>query len=1736
MKNPTRTPITRASLLATASFNTRWLTRVLVGTTALGSTALAVDNLWDGSSSTDWNDATNWSLNRVPVNPSPGGFDDAVINLTTPVATLSATPSAGNPRDVIVGRGAAGRFDHVSGTLSTGNGNYVYAGQNGASGVYNLANTAVAVPTGPTGPYSGFGPGSGNLMTSNGGQLRVGQGNGATGTFNVNTTGRLNVGEACRIGLDGSVATPATGVMNFDGGAMTVNNWFVLGAGTGNTGTLNLSGGTITKTGGNHLILGDNGATGVVNVTGGRLSINNECWIGQNGGKGTVNLSGGEIFSTSYVQLGRTNAAGSEGTLNHSGGTWNKLGGNPFIVGDNGKGTYNLSGTGAVTVFGDTFVGQGATGNGTLAMTGGTVTTNGWNVIGREGGTGLVNMSGGTWRKIGGNQLIVGSSGPGTMNLTNGLVDVQGGFTWVGENAGATTATLNLSATGEWRTHTMSVGQNTTTLPGAVLNLNGGTVRTQRFIGARESNDTGTSAGTGTINFNGSQIIATASNVTNFISNTVDNAVIGNTGGTGSTGGLRVDSNGFNLVAPKVLTGSGGVVKSGRGTLNLSGVSSYSGSNTINAGGLTLNGDSSGTGDITVADGARLGITQVNAANSLDPVNVTFGTAGATSLNLDLGNFAGNPTAAPLNVTGTLTLNGTVTINITDQLPAVGTGIPLVSYVGTKGGSGSFVLGSLPDGVSATLNDNGTGSVTLDITDITVVQPVWHGNDAPKYTRTADVVNGSADVLVTDASNIAIGQKVFGSGIAPGATVSAITGTTITLDLVSTGDFTGTPLLFTTATGSADGVWDVNTTTNWVDSVTSTPSDYDDRDPVLFNDASTGTTSVVLAATVIPNQVTFANNTLDYTLNGAGKISGFTGLTKSGSGNLNIDTANDYTGVTTLSGGITTVDTLTNGGVASPLGAASAAASNLVLAGGTLEYTGGAVTTDRGISILAANNGVVSGLTHAEDVTITGPISSTLGKLVKSGAGTLTLGHAGDNILAVGSDGDGDIRAFRLAEGELVMGIAGQTTKVFGRTSFGSASATTSVTLANGATFIGNGRSYVAENAGADATVTISGTSHWLNNDVVQIGLGNGSVGRVIIQDSGSLTKTGGWISIGNSSNGEGIMTVRDSGTLLTNGDFNIGDVDTSKGTLNIENAGKVISSGNVFIGKNGTNGTLNMSGTGSMVSGDTNVAGNSASVGRLNIGGNSTYMSNSRLQVGPGAGSDGKVVIEGFGSMQVNSYTSVGFGGGGEMTVRGNGKFLNTDDFSVNESGAVPATVTVTENGTLSMVRTLYVGRNATRVGTLNVTGSGTLNQLDQAYSCIVGPAGTGTLTIDDTATMNVAAAGGMVITNNATGTGTVNLDGGTLAVRKVSDAGGNSTFHFNGGVLKAAAGADINFMAGLNTLDVKPGGAFIDTNGQTIAIGQSIGDANGNLTKQGEGTLQLNAGNAYFGSTTVAQGTLGGTGGVAGELIVNAGASINPGAGGVGTFTVDDSNFVGTSIAGTYVCEINGATADHLSVGDALDITGATIDFNVLAAPAATSYVIASYVSLTGNPAIEVDVPAGFEVNYGANQITLDLIPTPYTIWASGHGLNPLTDGAPGADKDGDGQSNGLEFALGGSPVSGSDNAKIFQLAEDSSDGGTNKELLMTIAVRSGTPAFSPTNGGLPTASLSDGYYPATYTIQGSPDLSSFTGTVSVVTAVAPPAPNATAPAGYEWRTFSLEGSDGLPTKGFLRVNVTP
>lgn len=1499
----------------------------------------------------------------------------------------------------------------------------------GNTGVYDLSD-----PAGSGGTLTGHGLSTGS-MTAGGNDATNGRlyvGDGATGTVNVNTTGTLRM----RNRLYVATGNGGVGTVNIDAGTVPMGNDLVVGEGTNCTGTVNLGGGTMS-TGGWNFFGNGNGCTGTLNQTGGTFTNTGRTYVGgrhagvTSSGTGNYNISGGTNTSNGEFAVGSGNlTAATNSTLTISGNAIvsagkTSIGGTPFDDGNAnpGKGTATISGSGTLNVNGEFWVGQSAGSVGVLNVNGGTINVNNWIALGRRTGTATVNMTGGTWNKTGASQFIVGADGPATMTMSGGLVDVQGGFTWIGEAGGATTATLTISGSAEFRTPTMSVGQSA---PNAILNLDGGTLRTLRINGAREQNDTGATGGTGTVNFNGTQIVATADNITNFISNTLDNAVIG-------TGGLLVDSNGFNLVVPKSLSGTGGVVKSGAGTLTLSGGSSYGGNNVLGAGTLNLNASSSGTGSITTADGTTLGLNAPFPGDQLTASAATLGTSGDTTLNLNLGDFNGtNSTNSILDVTGALTLNGVVTVNVSGAKFAVGD-IPLITSPAAAVGSGSFQLGTLPAGVVATLETapnylgSGLTAVYLDVTSVAL--PEWDGTNEVVIAKFGDTLAASADITVNNASGIVVGQEVRGTGIPTGAVVAAISGLTITLDQAATATGTFVDFDFVATAGTNEGVWDT-TTQNWVDQVTALSSLYADPNPVLFSDLATGPTDVVLDIPVAPSEVTFNNSTLVYSLSGTGEITGDTGLLKQGSAGLTVNNTNSYTGVTRLEGGTTTVAALTNGGVAGPLGAASNAPANLVLAGGTLDYTGGALTWDRGLTIDGN-----SGLVNAGNLSISGQLARTSGGITKTGAGSLTLTNSTN---AIG--------AFRVNGGSLVFDSSGGPQTNTSNGLFLGAGVT--VDLPNDTTLANAGDVNIGDVVGATSTFTLSGNAVFSSTNRVMTGMGGaGADGAILVSGSSQFNMTGGWLSVGETGNGS--LTVKDSGTFsMAVGDFNITDLANSTATLTLQDSG-TINAVWTYWGKN----------TGTVA--DVFISGG-------------TFNTSSEHYVASGGGSSATVTQTG-GTVNMNGgYNPIGRAGTAEWNLSAG--TVNSNGWSI-------------------------IGRDTTGIGTLNVSG-GVYNQTQLDRPLMIGEFGSGTLTVSGTGEVNSNGNNGLILANEPSGTGIVNLDGGTLTVKRVREgndgnagAGGSTTFHFNGGVLKAGAGANANFMSGLDLVDILSGGGTIDSNGNTINVAQSIGGS-GALTKTGTGTLTFTGVNTYGGNTTVVDGIL----------------SIT--APNLGNFTTVT---IGTVPLSPAVLDLPNAGTDRVS---GLVIDGAPVGPGVYGAlgsgaPNETD-------AITGNGFLEVGTPSA------------------YDSWVAGPGgafpgsNDPAVIGLD-ADPDSDGQPNSLEFALGGSPDDGADNAKVYHFAADSSDGGTAEELLMTIAVRNGgdgigaNPVFAPATGGTPTAMV-DG---VTYMIEGGLDLT-FADTVSVVTTVTTdlPAP----PAGYEYRTFSLDGSDGLPSKGFLRVNVTP
>jgi len=149
-----------------------------------------------------------------------------------------------------------------------------------------------------------------------------------------------------------------------------------------------------------------------------------------------------------------------------------------------------------------------------------------------------------------------------------------------------------------------------------------------------------------------------------------------------------------------------------------------------------------------------------------------------------------------------------------------------------------------------------------------------------------------------------------------------------------------------------------------------------------------------------------------------------------------------------------------------------------------------------------------------------------------------------------------------------------------------------------------------------------------------------------------------------------------------------------------------------------------------------------------------------------------------------------------------------------------------------------------------------------------------------------------------------------------------------------------------------------------------------------------------------------------------------------------------------------------------------------------------------------------------------------TPFSLWMAQFDaqIPDEADRAPFADADKDGSTNIAEFALGGNPVNPADKGQSFTSTADA-NGDDEGDLTLTVEVLSG--ATFASSGPAMTA-VQDGIE---YRIEGSENLSSFNSAVSEVT---PHMGSGTPKTGYEFKTFRLNASSGLPGKGFLRVVI--
>ena len=901
----------------------------------------------------------------------------------------------------------------------------------------------------------------------------------------------------------------------------------------------------------------------------------------------------------------------------------------------------------------------------------------------------------------------------------------------------------------------------------------------------------------------------------------------------GSSGTVTVDGSGSTWTNQGALY----VGNTGNGTLFVTNGGAVS-SNTASIG-----YNAAGSGAVTV-DGAGSSWTDSNSVEIGSSGGGTLSVTGGghfSSRGIFIGDFAGSNGAVVISGAGSSFNDDT---NGTEYVGFSGTGALLITEGGAAnitGGSGTVYLGYNATGIG-TLNigaqqgDPAAAGGILNAATVTTfnglgtVQFNTTANSAAPYYFTKTGTSGGAAVLITGATQVISsagynvltgantytgGTSIFGdtlaiSSLADGGKASNIgASTSDASNLVLTG---GGTLQYTGGAASTDRLFSLGFGGGAIDA--------SGTGAVVFTN-----TGAMGFAVEIPRTLTLTGtNTGDNTLAAViGDYSGATSFIKSGPGTWVLTGANTYTGTTTIAGGMLSASSLADGGKASNIGASTNDASNLVLTGGTLQYTGGAASTDRLFSLGFGGGAIDASGTGAVVFTNTGAmgfaaeISRTL---------TLTGINTDDNTLAaVIGDYSGATSLIKSGPGTWVL---------------------TGANTYTGGTTIHNG------------TLEVAGGS--ISHPAADLNVGSTS------GDNGALAITGG----GTVSDGVGQVGTAGSGTVTVDGtgskwenqfDVAVGGVGTS--TIAVTNGGTVTSN-DVYL----DSGIITIDGIGSSWTDTNGIYVGLAGTGAVSVthGG---LLSSCGATLGMYAGDSGTVTVDGAGSVWTMAHGSlVGNSGAGALTIANGGRAVNLG------SGVESIMLGYGATGTGTLNIGAQQGDPAAAAGFLDAAevttgaGMGTVQFNTSAtgatpYYFTQDGTSTGTAVAITGPTQLINTAGYNVLSGASTYNGVTNILSGTLADGAADAFSPNSPVVFSSG-----ANLNVNFneeIAGLNSLTPGSGTANI-ANGATLTINNDAGNCTfsggiagaGSLSKTGAGTETLTGANTYVGSTTVNGGIL--------------------------------------------------------------------------------------------------------------------------------------------------------------------------------------------------------------------------------------------------------------------------------------
>jgi autotransporter-associated beta strand protein len=570
---------------------------------------------------------------------------------------------------------------------------------------------------------------------------------------------------------------------------------------------------------------------------------------------------------------------------------------------------------------------------------------------------------------------------------------------------------------------------------------------------------------------------------------------------------------------------TGGLTKTGLGTLTLTGASIYTGATAINGGTLQLgNGGATGTlstsSAISVGTGATFAVNRNNA--------VTQGTDFKNAPITGLGGFAqlgsGNTTLNAANsYSGPTTISaGTLTIGGAGML---GSG----SYAGAITNNGALnynssaiqTLSGIISGTGLITVSSGeikfstAGSATAPITTAAgATSGVLAASTGGQWVNTGNLTYQNSSVMHIDFSSFTpstttapmnVANLTLGTGLtmtisdlAPGFAVSqnyplvtwtgsgpadATAFTTLVLPGGISGNLTvsgNTLYLNVTAnTGAltwntASGTWDT-TTSNWLSGGVATAY-ADNVDSVTFDDAAgvIGNPTVTLNSTFSPAGMLMSSTNHSYTISGSGGISGNAALVlgPANTQTLTLSTSDSYTGGTVVNAG-----TLV-------LGSANAIGT------GTLTLSGG--NLDSSVADLVnANNNAQSWnadftFVGSQNLNLgTGAVTPSTNRQVTVTANTLTVGGAIGGAFSLTTAGAGTL------ELSGVNTYAGNTT------------------VSNGTLLVsGTGDLYSAGQPTSPTTVSVASGAQIILSGTVNNALGLGPNCNWIV--SGTINSTGG--------------------------------------------------------------------------------------------------------------------------------------------------------------------------------------------------------------------------------------------------------------------------------------------------------------------------------------------------------------------------------------------------------------------------------------------------------------------------------------------------------------------------------------------------------------------------------------------------------------------------------------------------